>query len=84
MVNVARLSTKSEAKTTNHIPSKIIPMSGRNPPLKNSLQRGENLSLLEREGLGYILILTFFLRVNEFSETLKKKERLSKMENTAT
>jgi len=46
---------------TKPYPSKL-PDVGRNPPLKKRLQRGENLSLLEREGLQSTTYPYFFFK----------------------
>ena len=48
---------------TKPYPSKL-PDVGRNPPLKKRLQRGENLSLLEREALWGTTYPYFFFEVD--------------------
>ena len=62
----------------NHTPQNL-PDVGTNPPLKKRLQRGENLSLLEREALQSTTYPYFFFKSEtSLVKLLKKKERLSK------
>ena len=71
--NVARLST-NQGQNYQPYPLQNLPDVGTNPPLKNSLQRGENLSLLEREALQSTTYPYFFFKSWTLVKLLKKKK----------